>query len=52
MFLFHDHPSDNPCKFSQVAEQTQQKGRRSINTWDAMPHICKKWAPNVNNVSQ
>ena len=32
MFLFHDHHSDNPCKFSQVAEQTQQKGRRSINT--------------------
>ena len=31
MFLFHGHHSDIPCKFSQVAEQTQQQGRRSIN---------------------
>ena len=31
MFLFHGHHSDIPCKFSQVAQQTQQQGRRSIN---------------------
>ena len=30
MFLFHDHHSDNPCKFSKVAQQTQQQGRPSI----------------------